>query len=168
MRSVKRYSPPTTRRSSSPAPMSPFSNPSCRGRRPASTRPAPPSAKAWSSSTTAGSSTTAALTPSSASPSPLLRTLRLGVVFDAQQVARPQLLELPHPPLVDLPDRHRVQGVDALPALFARLNQAGLAQHVDMLHHPEPRQVRKRLHDLRRGKRPWAQPVQNGTARGIG
>src|SRR5690349_5912116 len=66
----------------------------------------------------------------------------LGVVLDAQQRTGPEALVLLDPSLVDLLDRHHVQGVDALPALFLRDDQRRLAEHVDMLHHAEPREVR--------------------------
>jgi hypothetical protein len=72
----------------------------------------------------------------------------LRVFLDAQQVACPQLFEAPHPAFINLPDRHDVQRVDPLPALFPCLNQPGLAKHVNVLHHPEASQVRKSLDDL--------------------
>lgn len=79
-------------------------------------------------------------------------------------MARPELFEAAHPALVNLPDRHHVQRVDALSPLLTRVNQAGTAEHVDVLHDAETAQVRKGLHDPGRRARPLAQEVENRAA----
>ena len=67
------------------------------------------------------------------------------ILFDAQQVARPQLFKPSHPALINLADRHHVQTVDALPPLLARVDQSGVTEHVNVLHHAEAREVWKGL-----------------------
>src|SRR5690349_24268024 len=75
-------------------------------------------------------------------------TFCFSIFFDAKQVTRPQLLEAAYPALVNLTDRHYVQGVDPLPAFFARVNQVGFPQHFHVFHDSEPRKVRESLYDL--------------------
>ena len=92
----------------------------------------------------------------------------LSVFFDAQQVARPQFFETAHPALINLPDRHDVQRVDPLPALFTRVNQPGFAEHLHVLHNPEAAQVRKCLDDLSCRARALPQEVENRSPRVVG
>src|SRR5579883_212100 len=89
------------------------------------------------------------------------RGLLLGVFFNAQQVAGPQLFEAAHPAFVDLPDGHDVQRVDALAAFLARVDQAGVAEHVDVLHDAEAGQVREGLDDRGRGAGALPQQIEN-------
>src|SRR5262249_43137299 len=89
-------------------------------------------------------------------------------LFDAEQVARPKLLVLTDPPLVDLADRHDVERVHALPALFACVDESDIAQHVNVLHDPEAREVRKSVDDLGRRPRTLAQQVENRAAGRVG
>src|SRR5258708_17500163 len=98
----------------------------------------------------------------------LFGSLAFGVLFDANQVARPEFFEAADPAFVNLPDRHHVQRVDALPAYLTRVNQAGGAEHVDVLHDAEAGQVRKGLHNLRSGAEALAQEVENRAAAAFG
>src|ERR1700730_15397108 len=72
-------------------------------------------------------------------------TTRLNVFFQAKQRVRPELFVTAHPSLVDLPDWHSVQRIHPLTSLFARIDQAGATQHVDVLHHSKAGQMRKRV-----------------------
>src|SRR5579883_334674 len=102
-----------------------------------------------------------------AGPAPFSGLL-LGVFFNAQQVAGPQLFEAAHPAFVDLPDGHDVQRVDALAPFLARVDQAGVAEHVDVLHDAEAGQMREGLDDRGRGAGALPQQIENCAARGIG
>ena len=93
---------------------------------------------------------------------------RLKIVFEAEQTVRPEFLIAAHPPLVNLADRDRVQRIHPLPSFFAGGDQTGVAQHLDVLHHAETRQMRKGLDNLRGLPRTLVQQVENRPPRGIG
>src|ERR1035441_5079993 len=86
-------------------------------------------------------------------------------VYASTEMARPELFEAADRALVNLPDGDHVQRVDASPALLTGVNQAGFAEHLDVLHDAEAGQVRKGLHDLGGGAGALAQEVENRAAR---
>ena len=65
--------------------------------------------------------------------------LLLQLCLELGERCRPRLGVLAHPAVVDEPDRDRVQVVQLLPAAFARDHETGPLQHLEVLHHPEPR-----------------------------
>lgn len=95
------------------------------------------------------------------------REIFLGKIFDPKQCARPEILKRPHPPFVDLADGDQIQGVDALPAVLARINQIRLAQDFQMLHHAEAGEVRKFIDDFGCRARRGTQQIQDRAARRI-
>ena len=77
-------------------------------------------------------------------------------------------LKAANPAFVYLLDRHRVQAIDSLSAIFPHQHKISLAKHFDVLHHADPRQVREVLDNLTGQARPITQQVQNVPARWIG
>ena len=97
----------------------------------------------------------------------------LGGLASASSLMRSRWLDQssskrPDPALINLPDGDHVQRVHPLAALFTRMNQAGLAEHVNVFHDPEAAQVRKGLDDLGRGARAMPQEVENRAPRAVG
>jgi len=83
-------------------------------------------------------------------------------------MARPDFLERTDPTLI-YPERMGKdrQRVNRLSSFFAGVDQSGFTQRVQMLHHAKAREVRERVHNLRRGTRSVAQQIENGAPRGI-
>jgi hypothetical protein len=80
-------------------------------------------------------------------------------------VALPVLVD---PPVVDQPDRHRVQEVQLLPARTARRHEPRVLQHAQVLHHAEAGHRELRLELGQRAPVAHEEPVEEVPPGGIG
>ena len=68
------------------------------------------------------------------------------------------------PPVVDVLDRQRREMVPTLTSSSLHEHESGLVQHLEVLHHRAPVEVRQRRAQLAAGARPVAQLVEQATA----
>ncbi len=76
--------------------------------------------------------------------------------------------ELPCPAVVELPDRDRVQVVEARPSHLARRHEPSLLEHPDVLHHAEARDLEVGLELSERAAVLVVEQVEDRAARRIG
>lgn len=70
-----------------------------------------------------------------------------------KQFARPQVLVVSYPLLINFPERYGIDGVVDTPLLLARNNEPALLEHAQVLHHVETRQRWECFNDVRRDAR---------------
>jgi hypothetical protein len=85
-------------------------------------------------------------------------------VRERRDVALPVLVD---PPVVDEPDRHRVQEVQLLPPRPARDHEARVLQHAQVLHDAEARHRQLRLQLGQRAPVARVEPVEQEPPGGI-
>jgi hypothetical protein len=95
-------------------------------------------------------------------------TPSLDASFEGDELGRRCLGERAEPALLDLRDRHRVEVVDAVPPLAGEDHQAGVGQHVEVVHHAVPGHLGVLRDQLTGGLRPATQGVQQPAAGRIG
>src|SRR5262249_45591097 len=84
----------------------------------------------------------------------------LQVVFEVEERGHDALRVLVDPPVVDLPDRHRVQEVVLLPARAAGDDEPGVLEHPQGLHDAEARHLQLRLELRERAAVALEEPVE--------
>ena len=72
------------------------------------------------------------------------------------------------PPVVDQPDRHRVQEVELLPALPAGDDEPGVLEHAQVLHHAEAGHLELGLELRERAAVTLEEPVEQVAPRRVG
>jgi len=80
---------------------------------------------------------------------------------------RPESFVVAHPTLINLPDRTALSEFTPLPPLFACMDQAGVTQHVNVLHHAKTGHLRKRIDIPVVLRGPSRSKIQNRPTRSI-
>jgi hypothetical protein len=93
--------------------------------------------------------------------------LLLQLVFEIHERRHPALRVLVDPPVVDQPNRHRVQEVPLLPARAPGDDEPRLFEQAQVLHDAEARHFQRRLEVRERAAVTLVEPVEQETPRRV-